>query len=146
MDPVKASCQDLGIILKLEGIEAQEGLARTEDHLQITLIFIKVIHVTPFLHDFFRDIHGVDECGGNLLGKQGLGRHGIGEKGKKQTLHKRAHLSCYRAEIDRGAQNQGIGCLNFLQDGPQIILHRAAAIAFAADGFAFETADTSREF
>ena len=70
-------------------------------------------------------------------------RLGIGEKGKQQTLHKGVHLSGNRAEIDGRAQNEGIGLLNPLQDGRQIILDGTPAIAFAAFGFAFETTDAT---
>ena len=47
------------------------------------------------------------------------------------------------AEIDGGAQNQGIGRLDFFKDGPEIILDGTPAITLAAPGFAGKTADAA---
>jgi hypothetical protein len=125
----------LSIILKLERITTIEELRGPEDHLQQPLMLAKDLLVTPFFHDFFSDIHRVNKPRGDLFGEKRLRRVGIGEIGKQQPLQKRPHLPRDVAEIDGGAQNEGIRGLHLFQNRRQAILDGTFAITFAFSDF-----------
>lgn len=116
---------------KLAGSEVacDDGPVALEEHV-----------VAHGLHALQRNVHGVDEPGGNLAREMRIRVVLVVQVRKHQPFHERPHAGGFARIIHRRPQQQGVRLPHLLQHGRQVVLQRAHADFLAPLALARETA------